>query len=621
MSTEVVLKGFFAGLFSLAFAWSVFSRYDKEIGSETKPEGGQRYLPLVFGALLPIFFLILLILGSHFYGVQDTLKMILSMCFRIFLHLCVYYVILSLLLPFLRRHISARACAMLWLIPNYLYITEMSYMEVPEPLLVIHASSKVVGILFTVWSLGFLGVFLWKVIEHLAFRYKVLRNAEPVKDIRILDIFQLEIEDAGMVKPKPKFKLVTSPDVVTPLTIGLFKRSTRVILPDKSYSDEELKLIFRHELIHIGREDSWSKFFMMFCTAMCWFNPLMWIAMKKSAEDTELSCDETVLLEADEDTRKQYANLILKSAGNDRGFTTCLSASASSMRYRLKSIVTPGKKRSGALIVGLMFFVLCMTSGYVALAYGEETGAETVFRNYELSSFVADDITVTGGVYDSKLDNIDAEALTAYIAGLRTQEMTGNYSYSGDDREVSIWYNTPYGVVLLDLHSSYVRVFYLSDEEDRSYIYHLPDGTDWKYVDSIVPPLPVAEVILSDGTKYGGSDLTATVTKLSITNDNGTTILKDRVLGPHDGTGIFGSLDYETATVNFSMPLFSPAELLIESWDYKTSYTISQTDLGEAFTFEMPDYPAHFTLTATFQGENGVYETTFFFNVGDMDSN
>lgn len=522
MSTEVVLKGFFAGLFSLAFAWSVFSRYDKEIGSESKPEGGQRYLPLVFGALLPIFFLILVVLGSHFYGIQDTLKMVLAMCFRIFLHLCVYYVILGLLLPLFRRHISARACAMLWLIPNYLYITEMSYMELPEPLLVIHASSRVVCILFALWIVGFLSVFLWKIGEHLVFRRKILRNAKPVTDKRILEIFQEQIEDAGMVKPKPKFKLITSPDAVTPLTIGLFKRSTRVILPTNTYTDEELKLIFRHELIHIGREDSWSKFFMMFCTAMCWFNPLMWIAMKKSAEDTELSCDETVLLDADDDTRKKYANLILNTAGNERGFTTCLSASASSMRYRLKSIVSPGKKHSGALIVGLMFFVLCMTSGYVALAYGEETGAETVFRNYELSNFVADGITVSGGQYDSKLDNIDAEALTAYIAGLRTQEMTGNYSFSNDDREVSIWYNTPYGVVILDLHSNHVRVFYLSDEEDRSYIYHLPDGTDWDYVDSIVPPLPVAEVILSDGTQYGGSDLTATVTKLSITNDNGT---------------------------------------------------------------------------------------------------
>ena len=547
--------------------------------------------------------------------------MMLSMCFRIFLHLCVYYVILGLLLPLFRRHISARACAMLWLIPNYLYITEMSYMELPEPLLVIHASSRVVSILFALWIVGFLSVFLWKIGEHLVFRRKILRNAKPVTDKRILEIFQGQIEDAGMVKPKPKFKLITSPDAVTPLTIGLFKRSTRVILPTNTYTDEELKLIFRHELIHIGREDSWSKFFMMFCTAMCWFNPLMWIAMKKSAEDIELSCDETVLLDADDDTRKKYANLILNTAGNDRGFTTCLSASASSMRYRLKSIVSPGKKHSGALIVGLMFFILCMTSGYVALAYGEETGAETVFRNYELSSFVADDITVSGGQYDGKLDNIDAEALTAYIAGLRTQEMTGNYSFSNDDREVSIWYNTPYGVVLLDLHSNHVRVFYLSDEEDRSYIYHLPDGTDWEYVDSIVPPLPVAEVILSDGTQYGGSDLTATVTKLSITNDNGTKLLKNRELGPHEGSGIFGSLDYESATINFSMPLVSPAELLIESWDYKTSYTISQNDLGNAFTFEMPAYPAHFTLTATFQGENGVYETTFFFNVGDMNSN
>lgn len=318
MSTEVVLKGFFAGLFSLAFAWMVFSRYDKEIGSESKPEGGQRYLPLVSGALLPAFLLILVIMGSGYYGVKETLKMALSMCFRIFLQLCIYYVILGLLLPFLRRHISARACAMLWLIPNYLYITEMSYMEIPKPLLVIHASSKVVRILFTLWIVGFLAVFLWKIAEHLIFRRKLLRNAESVTDNRILDIFHVEIEDAGMTKPRPKFKLVVSPEVATPLTIGLFKRSTRLILPTIAYSDEELKLIFRHELIHIGREDSWSKFFMMFCTAMCWFNPLMWIAMKKSAEDTELSCDETVLLDADEATRRQYANLILNTAGNDR---------------------------------------------------------------------------------------------------------------------------------------------------------------------------------------------------------------------------------------------------------------------------------------------------------------
>ena len=31
-----------------------------------------------------------------------------------------------------------------------------------------------------------------------------------------------------------------------------------------------------------------------FCTALCWFNPFLWIAMRKSAEDLELSCDELI---------------------------------------------------------------------------------------------------------------------------------------------------------------------------------------------------------------------------------------------------------------------------------------------------------------------------------------
>lgn len=48
--------------------------------------------------------------------------MTLSMCFSIFLHISLYYTILTPLLPLIRRYISARACAMLWLLPNYLYI-------------------------------------------------------------------------------------------------------------------------------------------------------------------------------------------------------------------------------------------------------------------------------------------------------------------------------------------------------------------------------------------------------------------------------------------------------------------------------------------------------------------
>ena len=87
MSTELLIKGLFAGAFSLAFAWVVFSRYDGEIGSESSNEGGQKSLLLIHGALLPAFILSLIFLGLKFYGTAPTMKMALTMCFDIFLHI------------------------------------------------------------------------------------------------------------------------------------------------------------------------------------------------------------------------------------------------------------------------------------------------------------------------------------------------------------------------------------------------------------------------------------------------------------------------------------------------------------------------------------------------------
>ena len=154
----------------------------------------------------------------------------------------------------------------------------------------------------------------------------------------------------------------------------------------REYTQEELSLILRHEIIHISRGDPASKFFLTFCTAMCWFNPLMWAAMRKSADDFELSCDESVLLDEPQPVRRQYAELLLQTAGDERGFTTCLSATAGALRYRLKNIMKPEKKRTGAILVGLTLFVLAMCSGYVALAYDAQPGTQRIFDGQDLSA-------------------------------------------------------------------------------------------------------------------------------------------------------------------------------------------------------------------------------------------
>ena len=47
--------------------------------------------------------------------------MLFTNLFSIFVSLTIYYVILALLMPWLRRRISSWACAALWLVPNVLY--------------------------------------------------------------------------------------------------------------------------------------------------------------------------------------------------------------------------------------------------------------------------------------------------------------------------------------------------------------------------------------------------------------------------------------------------------------------------------------------------------------------
>lgn len=484
MSTEFFLKAFPMAIVSLFFAAVVFSRYDLEIGSESDANGQRRYLPYVPVMLLPV--MIVTIGGTWFflYGPRRMASAMLTMFFGIFLHIGVYVAILLIFLPVLRKRISARTCAVLWMIPNYLYLAQFDFMAVQKPLWVVRASEKTVWNLFLLWAVGFFLVLFWKTLEHLVFRRRILKDARIICDPGILTVFDQEAKDANY--DNPKMQLTYSAHVTSPLSIGLFKRSMRIVLPERAFSEEELKLIFRHELIHVGREDAWSKFFLTLCTAMCWFNPLLWIAMRKSADDLELSCDETVLLHCDETVRRQYADLLLKTAGDDRGFSTRLSASASAMKYRLKAIMQPQKRRSGAWVVGLMFFLLCMTCGYVALAYGEHVGSEAIFLDQELSSFALNEIYVDGDEYGAKNDSIDVLEINEYLAGLVMLSMNGNYSFSDDDGSMAFRYTGPIGSLWVQLRDSYVRILPLYEKKPEWRVYYLPEAVDWNYLHTIL---------------------------------------------------------------------------------------------------------------------------------------
>lgn len=614
MSPDVMIKTFYIFIISLSLAYIVFARYDNEVGSETE-ETRQRYLPYIPGSLLPLCMLTILVLSYGYYGLQMTFEIALSMYFTIFVHITIYYAILLVLLPLLRKVIHARAIAMLWMIPNYLYIVELYNTD--KPLFVFNISEKLLWILFAIALLGFLIVMIWYLLGHMYFRNKILKDAYLITDTRIQEIWHKELEKAHI--KKPTFKLVSSPNVQSPLSIGLFKRTTNVVLPEKNYNEDELALILRHEIVHIGREDVWSKFFLVFCTALCWYNPLLWIAKKKCSDDLELSCDETVLLDCDDDTRRKYGKLLLNTALEEKGFTTCLSATRSTTHYRIQNILKPRKLYTGAIIIGLTFFVLCNTCGFLALAYGDATGKEIIYKNQATEEYVLRNTTLLNDEFYTVYQCIDEQVFHEYLSSLTLSNITGNYSFVDEDKRYTYILQTPEGTMGVVLTDDAIKLAKLYEENTAEY-YYLPNKVDWDYLESIVIPCPALNLHLKDNRNTYGKSTSAKLVQFDYINDEQTNTIYKLEEGLEEYSGIFGH-DYRPyeATLTFSYDNVVDYSITIETWDYTSNYTINRSDLEKDFVVPLPNYPAHYTFNVTFQEDGYTSKAVFAFNIGEIE--
>ncbi len=79
----------------------------------------------------------------------------------------------------------------------------------------------------------------------------------------------------------------------SPVMTGMI--SPVILLPDMAFTEEELSMILRHELVHWKRRDIWYKFVLLLANAVHWFNPLVWVMARQADQDIEISCDGAVL--------------------------------------------------------------------------------------------------------------------------------------------------------------------------------------------------------------------------------------------------------------------------------------------------------------------------------------
>jgi len=614
-------------IIATAAGWAFYdrSRYEERIKLHRLRPGRKTYLvePLLLPLLLAIIGIWVVIIGDAAYA-GTTLAAAAAV---LFLYIGVYYAILLCILPLLRRFISARACATLWLLPNLLYCTIYLDGVNITPLIIITLPRQWLSVLISAWAAGFICVLLWQIVSHLRYRRLLLQCAEPLTDKEILSQWHYEQRQHEVKKSIP---ILRSENVTTPVTIGCFERTMRLLLPLQNYGKDEFALIFRHELRHIQRCDTRTKAFLSFCTAMCWFNPLMWMARHKVSDDLELSCDEAVLEGSDTPTRKQYAELLLKTAGDGRGYTTCLSATANSLRYRLKNVVTPRRRFAGGVIVGAAMLALLLGSGSIALADSGGTVKDLIFDKAP-EGIAIDRISTYNWHAErrgfSSVYSWQEAALTEYIASLHVKQVyVGSYP-EGELRQLYVDYaetadGESISLTRLELCDGlfWANIPY---DEFGNIVYIMEDEIDWDYVESLLDfdavnpdpaPQPPEMMLYFNEEINAGGELMYAVKKILSVSRGGVAQEVNENLNDSGVGGVSGS-PVTQVKLYFSYAPTGSYKIKVENWERTEHYYVLSEDLTDD-TLPLAPYSAHYTVTGSFAtARETVYYMAFVFDI------
>lgn len=145
-------------------------------------------------------------------------------------------------------------------------------------------------LIYIVWAAGAAAVMLYYIGGYVQFRMRIKPHLKKRGGIYVCD------------------------KISAPVMTGFFRHI--IILPDKEYSGEELRLILLHEQTHIKHGDVWYKLILAAAKALHWFNPLVYVLAAKAERDIEFACDDEVMTGKNIDEKKEYLRTILKSADN-----------------------------------------------------------------------------------------------------------------------------------------------------------------------------------------------------------------------------------------------------------------------------------------------------------------
>jgi biopolymer transport protein ExbD len=131
-----------------------------------------------------------------------------------------------------------------------------------------------------------------------------------VTDQAALDLLESAKQQMGVTRA---VSLVVVEQLSTPAVFGL--RQIHLLLPPGLVGEltlGELRMVFLHELAHVKRNDMLWNWVLVVAQFVHWFNPLVWLAMRRLRADRELVCDAMVLRTLKVEQRLDYGQVLVK---------------------------------------------------------------------------------------------------------------------------------------------------------------------------------------------------------------------------------------------------------------------------------------------------------------------
>ena len=141
-------------------------------------------------------------------------------------------------------------------------------------------------IILGIWVVGSLILAVRSIVLHRNFKKYLMANGDYATD-RERAVFSEVAKE--VLKNDANVSLRKTDVIEGTVVVGLIHQT--VLIPDESYSEEELRMMFRHECMHIRNKDLWIKLLVQIYCCIFWWNPFAYLLKSDLDLTLEMKCD------------------------------------------------------------------------------------------------------------------------------------------------------------------------------------------------------------------------------------------------------------------------------------------------------------------------------------------